>query len=319
MPTGQIDAVAEIIKSSDAACKRLNQFTARVLRTRGGRIGSGMGAVIESLWGFLLNRELAKESGNSIELAWMYGHEYNDFACVQKKFPWNPATRAGELLRIEVKSMVASADESKAHFDRLIKELVETDLLAVFLWDWIPVKNETGDQFTRYSPQIKDNFIGVAAEVAKLRDALHQGRGGTFVKIGECPDGCAVDECKHIGEPLNANGKRERLTGPLSTKVSTTVSYAANFGGLVRMLKCNSSDARFSFRKICRESDTAWRFVSFVHRNLQSEEENQYGKDDWLKVAGKLNLENLPNKKSELAAKVRSASPEYRDHLRSLD
>jgi hypothetical protein len=319
MSTKKIDAVAEILKTSDFACKRLNQFAARVLRTRGGRIGSGMGAVIESLWGFLLNRELAKESGNSIELAWMYGHEYNDFACIQKGSPWDPSTRVGELLRIEVKSMVASADESKAHFDRLAKELTETDLLAVFLWNWIPVNSEIGDQFTQYSPKIIDNFIGVASEVAKLRDVLHRERGGTFVESGQCPDGCQANECKHIGEPLNANGKRERLTGPLSAKVSATVSYAANFGGLVRMLKCNSPTARLEFRKICRESDTAWRFVSFIHRNLQSEEENQYGKDDWFKVADKIKLKELPTKKSELAAKIRSSITDYRDYLRSLD
>jgi hypothetical protein len=43
-----------IIKHTPAACRGLNRFTAQVFRTRGGRIGSGMGGVIEALWGFYI-------------------------------------------------------------------------------------------------------------------------------------------------------------------------------------------------------------------------------------------------------------------------
>jgi hypothetical protein len=173
-----------------------------------------MGGVIEALWGFFLNQILAEKGQTKIELAWMCGHEYNDFACIGCGCEWDPTTRAGELLRVEVKSMVASADESKAHFDRLAKELTETDLLAVFLWDWVLTPDASGAKVVRVSPQVKDHFIGKADDVARLRDALHSARGGTFVESGHCPDGCLPAACTHIGEPLNASKKRERLSGP---------------------------------------------------------------------------------------------------------
>ena len=112
-----------IVENSDAACDRLNAFASKVFQTRGGRIGSGMGGVIEALWGFCLNEILLEsdDEDHAIELAWMFGHEYNDFACVERGTGWDPETRDAELLRVEVKSMVASADESKAHFDRPAK------------------------------------------------------------------------------------------------------------------------------------------------------------------------------------------------------
>src|SRR6266568_3508580 len=108
--TEQGKAVKSILDNSAAARQRINEFTSKVFRTRGGRIGSGMGAVIEALWGFFLNQILVEQSAHEIELAWMYGHEYNDFACLRRGAEWNPETRTGELLRVEVKSMVASAD-----------------------------------------------------------------------------------------------------------------------------------------------------------------------------------------------------------------
>jgi hypothetical protein len=318
MQADQAKAVRAILSNSTAACERLNEFTAKVFRTRGGRIGSGMGGVIEALWGFFLNQLLSEKSGHEIELAWMYGHGYNDFACIRCGVDWNPDTRDGELLRVEVKSMVASADESKAHFDRLKKELDDTDLLVVFLWDWVKDADADAGRFARVSPQVRDHFIGKASDVAFLRDALHIARGSSFVEPGKCPDKCKSKDCPHVGEPLNANGKRERLTGPESRRVSTSVSYAANFGGLVRMLKCDSPEARKIFRRICRENDTAWEFASFIHRNLPSEEENQYLKGDWVAVAEELGLSDIPAKQSDLVHKVRESGSDYRAELRSL-
>ena len=311
-------AVQAIVENTASACERLNAFTAKVFRTRGGRIGSGMGGVIEALWGFFLNQILAEKGQTNIELAWMYGHEYNDFACIGCGCEWDPATRTGELLRVEVKSMVASADESKAHFDRLAKEPTETDLLAVFLWDWVPTPEATGAPAVRVSPQVKDHFIGKATDVARLRDTLHRARGGTFVEVGHCPDGCPQASCTHIGEPLNASRKRERLSGPKSARVSQSVSYAANFGGLVRMLKCSSPEARAAARAVCRESATAWEFLNFIHRNLRDEELNHYAKEDWVKVAHELQLRDIPADKSVLINRIRESGQDYRKLLRSL-
>jgi hypothetical protein len=278
-----------------------------------------MGGVIEALWGFFLNKLLAEKLDHEAELAWMYGHGYNDFACIRRGVEWDPSTGQGELLRVEIKSMVASADESKAHFDRLEKELSDTDLLVVFIWDWVEGTEATGGQFVRNSPQIKDHFIGKASEVAALRDALHKARDGTFVTNGKCPDKCSGNTCKHVGEPLNASGKRERLSGPEKRRVSKSVSYAANFGGLVRMLKCSSPAARKIFRDICRRNETAWEFVSFIHRNLPQEEENQYSKDEWMQVAERIGLRDLPAGKDELIGRVREAGADYRAELRRLD
>ena len=256
-------AARSIIENTAAAIDHLNEFTNSTLQIRGGRIGSGMGAVIEALWGFYLNRELAQDPKCAYEMAWMYGHEYNDFACVLKDVDWEPHTHAGELLRIEVKSMVASADESKAHFDRLQSELDGGDLLAVFLWDWIEVLSKRRS----VAPKITDYFVGTALPVAQLRDALHEVRGGTFVTPATCPDGCAPTECSHLGEPLNSAGVRERRTGPRSA-TAASVSYAANFGGLLRMLATRSEKGRDTLRDAAATDPTARRFVDFMARNF---------------------------------------------------
>ena len=261
-PTSTLAAQA-IMSNTPAAIVRLNQFSRTTLVTRGGRIGSGMGALIEALWGFYLNGELAKRPNSEYEMAWMYGHEYNDFACVLKNADWDPATHKGELLRAEVKSMVASADESKAHFDRLQSELDEDELLAVFLWDWIEIPSKP-----RYvAPAIADHFIGTALPVARLRDLLHLVRGGSFVQQGRCPDGCPPKECMHVGEPLNSSGVRERRTGPNSA-TANAVSYAANFGGLLRMLGTRNDEGRAALRSAVADDATAARFVDFMARNF---------------------------------------------------
>jgi len=263
MPITPEAAAALIIQQTPAACEELNRFTAEVFQTRGGRIGSGMGGVIEALWGFYLNRSLQRSGHTDLEIAWIYGHEYNDFACVNTAGEWDPATKAGEILRIEAKSMVASADESKAHFDRLQGEFDTGELLAVFLWDWVPVGLNTQKVF----PRITDHFIGSAIGVAALRDALHINRGGTFVQAGRCPDPCAAGTCRHIGEPLNSSGVRERRSGPENAK-GPSVSYAANFGGLLRMLGTRGQEGRAIITQHRRESMVAAAFVDFMARNF---------------------------------------------------
>ncbi|MCP4108240.1 MAG: hypothetical protein GY749_22295 [Desulfobacteraceae bacterium] len=222
-----------------------------------------MGSVIEALWGFYLNNILSKEKNIPYELGWIYGHEYNDFACILSEEDWDPDSKHGELFRIEVKSMVASADESKAHFDRLQHEFDENEILAVFLWDWKPVSGITKNVY----PAILDYFVGYALPIAKLRDVLHIERGGSFVEKDNCPDNCAMQPCSHVGEPLNASGVRERRTGPESAKGSG-VSYAANFGGMLRMLGSRSKSGKELLKDEYSSDPTKARFIDFMARNF---------------------------------------------------
>ncbi len=263
MPITPEEVSSLIIKYNPDTCVALNNFTSDVFQTKGGRIGSGMGTVIEALWGFYLNRTLRLANVKEIEVAWIYAHEYNDFACVRREVDWNPETRQGELLRIEAKSMVVAADESKAHFDRLVSEFEQWDLLAVFIWDWIPVREGT----TTVYPRVQDHFIGPALDVALLRDELHLNRGGSFIQPGHCPDRCPDANCSHVGEPLNAAGVRERRTGPNSAR-GRNVSHAANFGGLLRMLGSKGSEGRRILAEHrCKSTATA-AFIDFMARNF---------------------------------------------------
>lgn len=305
-------AIAIINDAALDAVAGINQFTQDVFHTRGGRIGGGMGLLLEGLWGYFVNLHLREQVGTErdIEIAWITHHEYNDFACVYRNVQWNGATRAGEILRIEIKSMIASADESKAHFDEVIDYFSEHDLLVVLIWDWIPL-----DTFSFY-PHVKDQFIGRAKDVAQLRDVLHLKRGGSFVNRNSCPDGCEPGICTHHGEPLNAAGKRERLSGP-RTRRPASVSYAANFGGLVRMLKTNSEDARREFRRVRRESDAAHDYISFIHRNMPEEEVNQYNKSEWAALAKRLGLPFLSSVSArEIRDIISTHYPDYREYLR---
>lgn len=251
-----------IIKSSPAACVSLNGLTSDVFTTRGGRIGSGMGGVIEALWGFYMNKAFKQQGEEAVEMAWIYGHEYNDFACVDASVDWDPSTKLGEFLRVEVKSMIAAADESKAHFDRLIGELDDSDMLAIFLWDWCPVAPGARSVY----PKVIDHFVGLAKPVALLRDELHVLRGGSFIHDSSCPDGCGT-KCKHVGEPLNANGIRERKSGPEATR-GKQASYAANFGGILRMLGSRGGEGKAAIRRHCTNSSDAKSFVDFMARNF---------------------------------------------------
>ncbi len=310
--TEQIAARNAIIQASDQAARDINRFTRKVLATRGGRMGSGMGTLLESLWGYSINRQLRERFGDTIELAWLADHEYNDFAVVRRNAPWAPATRDGELFRIEAKSMVRGADESKAHFDEIDGSLGPFDLLLVLVWSW---ERSDGD---RVRPIINGVCLSPARAVARVRDALHLNRGGTFVDRSRCPDGCTADACSHHGEPLNANGKRERGTGPEACRVSSKVSFAANFGGMVRMLKTDSDAARATLRRLRAEDADINAFVSFIHHYFPAEEVNHFSLAEWRRLAQSVNVASDGASKSELADRIRAAVPDYQARLVEL-
>ena len=169
-------------------------------------------------------------------------------------------TRAGELFRAEAKSMNMGADESKAHFDELAQNIRLDDLLVVIAWRW-----ELDGE--RNWPAVREIFLDRALPIAQFRDALHLARGGTFVDRAICPDECQAQSCSHHGEPLNSNGKRERLSGPESRRVSANVSHAANFGGLVRMLAARGQEARATLEVETQENAIGRSYIEFIRRN----------------------------------------------------
>lgn len=257
-------AAENIIACTAEAVTTMNAFTQDIFHTRGGRIGSGMGSVIEGLWGFYVNQALKNRGITDYELGWIYGHEYNDFACILEREEWEPSTKQGEILRVEIKSMIASADESKAHFDRLEHEFDENEILGVFLWDWI----QTDDRSTKsVYPAIIDQYVGYAVPVARLRDELHLDRGGSFVTSSNCPDGCNPDTCSHRGEPLNAAGVRERKSGPENSRGSK-VSHAANFGGMLRMLGSRGKSGKLILKKHYKANPDAKKYLDFMSANF---------------------------------------------------
>lgn len=252
-------AVNELLRLQQEIVDDINEFARTTLVARGGRMGSGLGTLLEGLWGFYSNKVLAEQSeaGSSVEVAWITDNQYNDFAVVQRSLPWDPITKAGELFRIEAKSMNQDAEESKGHFDELATRIGEWDRLLVLLWRWVPV-----DEW-RVVPQIQHWFLGQALGVARLRDRLHVARRGSFVDRIDCPDGCDPTLCAHHGEPLNAAGLRERRSGPESTQRGR-VAYAANFGGLIRMMKTRSDAARAELADEIGENSTAAAYAEFI-------------------------------------------------------
>jgi hypothetical protein len=276
------DALAEV---SDKAIAALNaRLSLRI--TVGGRRGSGMGSLLENEWGHEVGRRLrdqaaALASPVALELAWMCDNGYNDFALIDDTSGaaqnWTPSNREGEVLRVEVKSMALDATESKAHFDALFDEIGPSDLLVVLLWRWEPVPERPG----RVRPVVSAAWMGSARAIAELRDALHRARGGSFVTAEHCPDRCGTG-CVHVGEPLNAHGTRERLSGPSAT-VTGSVTHAANFGGLVRMLKVRTA-VLVELVDACRAGD-ARSFVDFIHTHFPEEETRAFPLPVWAAAA----------------------------------
>lgn len=290
---------------------RINEFTSSTFKTRGGRLGSGMGSLLEALWVYYMNNTLYNQGGiaRECELAWLTDHEPADFACLLRGAEWEPATRRGELFRIEAKSMNVGVEEAKGHFTNLLKETNVNDQLLVLLWSW----TSTDKQYSW--PQIHDYFLGPSQAIIKIRDQLHIARGGSFVKRNSCPDGCSEKDCTHDGEPLNAAGKRERRTGPRACKPAN-VDYAANFGGLLRMLKTDNDGARKVFRSFRIKDETIHEYISFIHKNFQSEEINQYKKAEWLLLLANLGIMTQKISAAEANELLRSKRPDYQEKLR---
>ncbi len=314
MRISSIEAVALVRAEAPKAIRALNKFSAEAFKTRGGRLGSGMGSLLEALWIYFTNRALHNEGGDAAdcEIGWLSDHEPNDFACVLRDAIWTPSTRAGELFRLEAKSMNLSVDESKAHFTELSLAIAPHDQLIILIWKWVEV------DAWRFCPQVTEHLICPAQPVALLRDALHIARGGSFVTGGVCPDNCPGNPCLHTGEPLNAAGKRERKGGPDITRPSANVSFANNFGGLVRMLKTDSATARRIFRE-CRATDeTAHEYISFIHRNFPSEEINQYTADEWRRIGKHAGLTVAKKSSRLMAEELRATTPGYQELLRDI-
>ena len=243
---------------SDEVVKVINAFAEQTFVTRGGRLGSGMGLLLEGLWGYHTSRALVD---HGIEIAWIADDQYNDYACVDISADWDPVTQEGELFRIEAKTMNLGADESKAHFAELQRNIGPNDLLLVMTWGWEP--DSTGK---RVWPKIVETFIERALPLAELRDELHLARGGSFVDKANCPDGCEPDVCQHDGEPLNAKGKRERLSGPETCRPKG-VSFAANFGGLFRMIGVSGASSRARLAELRGWNPVADKYINFVRRS----------------------------------------------------
>lgn len=222
-------------------------------------MGSGMGLLLEGLWGYHMSRALVRQD---LEIAWIVDNQYNDYACVDARSDWDPLTREGELFRIEAKTMNLGADESKGHFAELVRNIDPNDLLLIMTWKWV----DTEDQRRCY-PQIVESFLERALPLAHFRDSLHIARGGSFVEAGNCPDRCGAVTCTHIGEPLNERGKRERLSGPESTRPSAKVAFAANFGGLFRMIGVRGVVAKEELRRQRATNTIVDEYVTFVNRS----------------------------------------------------
>jgi hypothetical protein len=307
------DGVKILHADAPKVISAINAFTSQTFKTRGGRLGSGMGSLLEALWVYHMNNVLVNEGGlaRECELAWLQDHEPADFACLRRGAEWEPESRRGELFRIEAKSMNIGVDEAKGHFTNLAKETAEHDQLLVLIWSWEELEN-------KYSwPKIHDYFLGPSLPIIGARDALHIARGGSFVIGKSCPDGCIPEVCTHDGEPLNAAKKRERRSGPQSCKPAN-VEYAANFGGLVRMLKTDNDTARAVFRKLRKADDVVHEYISFIHRHFPSEEINQFKKAEWQAVLKALDIKAENASAVEANALLREHVADYQEHLRRL-
>jgi len=317
MPSKRInpaDAVALVKAEANNSVSALNLFSKESFTTRGGRLGSGMGSLLEAVWIYFTNTALRNVGGEAAdcEIGWLADHEPNDFACVLRDRPWTSATREGELFRIEAKSMNLSVDESKAHYTELYSSIGKYDQILILTWKWI----ETDEW--RFCPQVTDHLICPAKPVAALRDALFIVRGGSFITSGSCPDKCTEKPCSHVGEPLNASGKRERKGGPESTRPSGKVAFANNFGGLVRMLQTDNAEARKVFRGQRMANDVAHEYISFIHRNFPAEEVNQYTVAEWREIGKQTGLAIEGKNAKNIAQELRTTTPEYQELLRDI-
>lgn len=302
------NSVYELAKAlNPEAIKSMNEYLYEVMRTRGGRVGSGMGTVLETLWGYNLNKALRDNGHSEFEVAWFPDHQYHDFACVASNNTWSPSTKQGEFFRVEAKSMVSGdADEPKAHFDVLHHELEDDDAILLLIWQWTQI-----DEY-HVCPQVLDCFFDRAKPIARIRDVLHSQRGGFFIDSANCPDGCATEDCTHHGEPINVKGVRERRGGPETHKGPGKTSYMQNFGGMLRMLKTSKAEARQAMRNERSNDSVVDEFVDFIHRNFPKEELNHYTVKEWKALGKEFDINST--KKDEIQNELLSIG---RDHYKS--
>src|SRR5438105_5775950 len=90
-----LEVQAEVIAATPIACEEINRFSAKVFKTRGGRMGAGMGVLLEAPWAYYVDQgRPARAVGNEgWEIGWLPDNEYNDFACIQCELPWDPETQ----------------------------------------------------------------------------------------------------------------------------------------------------------------------------------------------------------------------------------
>lgn len=305
-------AVQVVCEDASRVIASMNDFTSKTFRTRGGRLGSGMGSLLEALWVYYMNNTLMNQGGiaRDCELVWLPDHQPADFACVIREADWKPESRKGELFRIEAKSMNLKVEEAKGHFTNLRSETGRFDHLLVLLWSWTEYDRN-------YAwPKVHNYFLGPSLPIIHMRDRLHLARGGSFVGTDFCPDGCSPVPCTHAGEPLNESGKRERRSGPVTCKPKG-VDYAANFGGLVRMLKTSGKEASKIFRELRARDNVCHTYISLIHEFYPDEELNQYGIGEWRKFAKSLGVVDTGSK-GEIREAIGLAVLDYRDRLRTF-
>lgn len=311
-PTLSEAAVHAVCEDAPHVIAGMNDFTSKTFRTRGGRLGSGMGSLLEALWVYYMNNTLANQGGiaRDCEFVWLPDHQPADFACIIREADWKPESRQGELFRIEAKSMNLGVEEAKGHFTNLVAETGRFDHLLVLLWSW------TNHDKHYVWPKVHSYFLGPSLPIIYMRDRLHLARGGSFIGTASCPDGCSPVPCTHAGEPLNDSGKRERRSGPATCKPKG-VDYAANFGGLVRMLKTRGREASKVFRELRAHDDVCHSYINLIHEFYPDEELNQYGIGEWRSFAKSLRVSDLGDEEVIRNA-IKQAANDYQDKLRTF-
>jgi hypothetical protein len=73
---------------------------------------------------------------------------------------------------------------------------------------------------------------------------------------------------RHEGEPLNASNIRERKTGPVASR-GAKVSFAANYGGLKRMLGTRGSGAAKVYANFKASQRDAAKYIQFCEKNFR--------------------------------------------------
>jgi hypothetical protein len=220
-------------KLNPLVIEKLNKFFSETFLVDSTEINYGhstrFGILFEAMWGYYMKEEL-KTLGYMVK--WICRNQYNDF--------YISDLLGNFICNIEVKTLCLDSDESKSHFDALESELLSTDLLFVSAWKWDVI----GDYM---KPKVTNSKFFISKEIAAMRDDLHILRGGSFIN----------------GEPINASGYRERLSGPDENKPNK-VTHMANFGGLVRMLGTKSKESKTKLTEYYNMGGGCREYIDFV-------------------------------------------------------